>query len=658
MRLCQYLISILCLGPAISPAQSQDVSDRFYQAIRNGDLAGLRKLAKTAGVNYRDDRGATPLMYAAAIGNAAELKLLLDAGADVNARNAFEATALIWAGGDAQKVRMLVGHGADVQVRSKLGRNPLILAAKRNGSASLVLCLLDHGADAGARETDQDTALDMSARAGDLETVRLLIAKSAAIGKSALGNAVKSNQAPVARLLLANGADINAASTFQRQMRNGPLAIGHMTPLMWAAPFGSPQMIQVLLEAGADVNGKDVRGMTPLMLAVASETQDAGVVRLLLRAGADVNAVSIAGETALDWAEKFGDRSVLAALQASGAKRGVPYTPPPAPPRGVGSDSKESLQRSIGLLQRSSSEFFQQSGCVGCHHQTMTALAVRSARAAGARVNEALAREQTGMMISQATAMREFVLEGIDEGLPDIVLNLLEGLAAAGYRADMLTDGIVADLASLQHSDGGWRGGNGLSRAPMQEGDISRTARVAHMLEVFGIPARRAEFEDRISQARAWLLRAKPRTTDDAAMLLLGLSWTGAGSRAIRSAADLLIAQQCEDGGWTGNPNLPSDAFATGEALYAVWESGSLAASDPAYARGVRYLLQRQYPDGSWYVRSRAVKVQPYFQSGFPFDHDQWISAAATAWASMAIAASIEPPGRIGIPSAGASNSR
>jgi hypothetical protein len=49
-------------------------------------------------------------------------------------------------------------------------------------------------------------------------------------------------------------------------------------------------------------------------------------------------------------------------------------------------------------------------------------------------------------------------------------------------------------------------------------------------------------------------------------------------------------------------------------------------------------LIGMQWPDGSWYVRSRAPKFQPYFQSGFPFDHDQWISSSATAWAIRALA--------------------
>ena len=54
-------------------------------------------------------------------------------------------------------------------------------------------------------------------------------------------------------------------------------------------------------------------------------------------------------------------------------------------------------------------------------------------------------------------------------------------------------------------------------------------------------------------------------------------------------------------------------------------------------------MVSTQFPDGSWHVRSRAIKFQPYFESGFPFGHDQWISVAATAWAAQALALSIEP---------------
>ena len=57
-------------------------------------------------------------------------------------------------------------------------------------------------------------------------------------------------------------------------------------------------------------------------------------------------------------------------------------------------------------------------------------------------------------------------------------------------------------------------------------------------------------------------------------------------------------------------------------------ESGCSKPADAGYQKGVKFLLANQCEDGSWYVRSRAPKFQPYFQSGFPFDHDQWISSS------------------------------
>jgi hypothetical protein len=88
--------------------------------------------------------------------------------------------------------------------------------------------------------------------------------------------------------------------------------------------------------------------------------------------------------------------------------------------------------------------------------------------------------------------------------------------------------------------------------------------------------------------------------------------------------------------------NLASDAYATGETLWALTEVGALKVSSAAYQKGAKFLLDTQWADGSWYVRSRAPKFQPYFQSGFPFDHDQWISAMATSMAVRGLALSVE----------------
>jgi hypothetical protein len=117
---------------------------------------------------------------------------------------------------------------------------------------------------------------------------------------------------------------------------------------------------------------------------------------------------------------------------------------------------------------------------------------------------------------------------------------------------------------------------------------------------------------------------------------LLGLKWANGDRRIFDEPLKKLLALQHPDGGWAQTPELAGDAYATGQVLYTLHELG-IPASDAAYRSGVAYLLGTQREDGSWYVRSRAPKIQPYFQSGFHYDHDQWISTAATAWATMGL---------------------
>jgi ankyrin repeat protein len=114
---------LLTLFAQLGARAQTDRADGFYRAIRNNDPASLKALLRTLDVNSRDERGETPLMYAVAFGNAEAMKSILDAGADVNAKNAFDATALIWAAGDPVKSRMLIERGADVNAKSRQGPN-------------------------------------------------------------------------------------------------------------------------------------------------------------------------------------------------------------------------------------------------------------------------------------------------------------------------------------------------------------------------------------------------------------------------------------------------------------------------------------------------------------------------------------------------------
>src|SRR5262249_10167341 len=111
-----------------------------------------------------------------------------------------------------------------------------------------------------------------------------------------------------------------------------------------------------------------------------------------------------------------------------------------------------------------------------------------------------------------------------------------------------------------------------------------------------------------------------------------------------------LRKRQRPDGGWAQRDGMESDAYATGSALVALHRAGGLATDDPVYRRGLSYLLGTQREDGTWYVRSRSRPFQLYFESGFPHGKDQFISLAASSWATTALALSLpaaEPhPGR------------
>jgi hypothetical protein len=206
---------------------------------------------------------------------------------------------------------------------------------------------------------------------------------------------------------------------------------------------------------------------------------------------------------------------------------------------------------------------------------------------------------------------------------------------------DEYTDAGVRYIKSMQTPAGNWETIES-RRPPMAAGAFQTAALAAYALRTYGPPAEKADTEKVLARAARWMETAPPATTYDRVFQLMGLAWSNASPAAITSAAKALAAAQRSDGGWSQLDSLGSDAFATGQALYALNASGQMRATDPAYVKGVKYLVSTQAADGSWFVRSRSIWLQPYFDSGFPYGTDQWISAAATSWASMALSLSVD----------------
>jgi hypothetical protein len=125
-------------------------------------------------------------------------------------------------------------------------------------------------------------------------------------------------------------------------------------------------------------------------------------------------------------------------------------------------------------------------------------------------------------------------------------------------------------------------------------------------------------------------------------MRLSGVAAAGAPVADLRKLAEPILARQHPDGGFSQRDGFASDAYATGMALWVLKNAGVVQPTQHVYRKGVKFLLSTQSPDGSWHVASRATKFQIYFESGFPYGHDQWISTMATGWASAALSQAID----------------
>ena len=660
---CFALFSVSGLLATQAAAVESPSLDPDYRAVlRSGDVHTLRQpLDHGASPNARDAAGNTPLMHAAVYGDLPSLRLLIERGADVNATNAAGATALMRAAFDSEKIRLLLKHGADVRARSALGNTALMLAARPWNSHRAVDLLLSRGADAKATNRFGATALMAAAAGGDRKSVRLLIQHGAEVnaqpgtghgdfilggGRSALMWAAYRGDVAILKLLIDAGADVNAEG-----------AMG--TPLSQAAWANHTAAARRLIERGARVNQTaQMDGYTPLHWAASTEERDTALVKLLLDHGADPNrgggenveAFMGTPQTPLMLARRRGETPILAALSTAGAVNATPDRVPVKAPASRVLPAKldpaalrSAISQAVAPLQVTSIEskqaFVRQASrqdCVSCHQQFLPMAAIGLAKKRRAQV-DADTEQQLVKIVSQGELKNaETDWQALFHPEPVHTKGYeLFGYAAEDLPADEYTDSWVHHLSVIQGKDGRWF--NNLPRPPLQTGDIGATALAVHALQRYPLPGRRADFAKQIGRARQWLWGVKPENNEGRVYQLLGLAWAGESARKLQPLAKALLAEQRADGGWSQLPGTKSDAYATGQAVYALRVGAGIGTSDPAIDRGLRFLLATQLEDGTWYVRRRAFPFQPTMNSGFPHGRDSWISAAATSWAVLAL---------------------
>jgi len=321
-------------------------NESLHYAAGAGDIEKVRELiAQHADVNQRDENGQTPLHRAVPMGHIDVAELLLNKGANINAKTQSDETGytslqLAADRGQLDMVKLLVAKGADVNTKRQkeghkdrtaksyaLGRNykeiveflyahgadiPKIHLAAYRGHLETVKSLIEGGTEVDAKD-DDGTPLHYAAMAGHEAIARFLIDATANVnarnrnGWTPLHFAAIGGSAEVARMLVARGADIEARSD------NG------QTPLLRAAAEGSKGVIEVLLDNGAGVNIADpTYGWTPLHYAARYGHRD--VVELLLDKKASIEVRLTTGHTPLALAEQVGHTAIAGLLRKHGAK--------------------------------------------------------------------------------------------------------------------------------------------------------------------------------------------------------------------------------------------------------------------------------------------------------------------------------------------------
>lgn len=297
----------------------------LFSALARGDKASVAALLNlpstiyngvdiTDGLNHRKDlmgyEKRTPLFWAAHDGRAAIVKLLIERGEDVNAKNEGETLVSIACRNEhTAVVNVLLELGADVDAHT--GEQALLLASG-DGYETLSRLLIEQGANVNATGLPGLTPLVNASRSGHEAIVKLLIEHGAGVNttgfgrKTPLSEALANGHEAIVKLLIEQGADFNTDNGHHGQ-----------TLLSQASRIGSEATVKLLIEHGASVDTTGFAGLTPLLEALAGGHE--AIVKLLIAQGADIQAYDENGRTPLSKALSWGHVNIMKLLIEQGA---------------------------------------------------------------------------------------------------------------------------------------------------------------------------------------------------------------------------------------------------------------------------------------------------------------------------------------------------
>jgi hypothetical protein len=326
----------------------------------------------------------------------------------------------------------------------------------------------------------------------------------------------------------------------------------------------------------------------------------------------------------------------------------APAGEPTSVPRATTPQVHRTVERAIKYLQTESAAWLNTRKCAACHHVPMPLWALSAAQRRGYAVDKQfIAGTAESLLGSKDKLLASKIFpdpaappdprpqgRGLNMGLPM--------LAVAAQSLPSLTVGqkqslkrIAEEIVKKQQPDGSWEFFATLRRPPINESQTTDAAWIVMALQGAAGPGATKAQRAALAEAVAWLDGAKRSASyqDMVLKVILGVR-SGKPRKALRTTVGELLALQRADGGWSQTvPDLRSDAFATGQTLYALALAG-LTAERPEIKGGLDFLVATQKADGSWPMTSRSTP------DGSPGSAKLLtpITCAASSWATLGLA--------------------
>ncbi len=301
---------------------------------------------------------------------------------------------------------------------------------------------------------------------------------------------------------------------------------------------------------------------------------------------------------------------------------------------------RDAVARSIPLLEAGSKGSADQRQCFTCHSQALPVFVLTEAKSHGFTIDEANLQRQLQHTYDHLHRGHESYQKAKGQGGGVLTAGYaLWALEAGKWKSDPTITAVTHYLVEEKVERGHWQHRG--TRPPSSGSDFTTSYVALRGLTYYGNPDQSSKIADRKAVVAAWLSKQIPKDTEDSVFRLKSMRYVDIDSSVSESATTDLLQLQRDDGGWSQNAELDSDAYATATVVETLLGEGKLDIEHPSIRKGIDYLLRTQLNEGTWKVTTRAKPFQEYFESGFPHGKDQFISISATAWSALALLAAL-----------------